>query len=786
VRRCAIWSPLPPARSGISDYTQELLAPLAELVDVTAVGAPGTALPDDVDVHVYHMGNHAGVHGWIYERALAEPGLVVLHDPSLLDFNLGQLGGLTARKFQDEAVHAHGPIRGMLDDPVLYLGWPAVNVDGVRVLDALTLTMERRLVSASRGVLVHDPYTAALLRQRYPDTPVFEVPHGAQVRDDGTRAATRARFGWHDEHVVLGVFGGFNPIKRILVTVLAFAEVRRRWPHARLLIAGHVDYPDVHADVVRTVEQLGLANSVELVSAPPKDEFADLITATDAVVNLRWPTAGETSGVMMRAFGAGRLVVTTDLPQHRHFDPAFCWRVPVEPAAEAQELIAALERVVCEPDETRGAGKLARDHVVREASWPVVARGYLNAMAKLAPTGATPARQTATQQTAARLGVNLFGDLRSTSGLSEANRRHADALLRTGIGLTYTEFNSRGPNRSVPVPRALAELRGGKDYPVDLWLVNLNEFQLIPDSALDRYTIALWAWELPEILDYTLVQLPRIDELWVVSTFVADAFRTATDIPIEVVPNVVPEMTATPDRGRFGLAEDSFVVLFTFSASSSDARKNPWGVIEAFRRAFGPTERGTSAQLVIKAIDLNIFPGMAAHLAEQVAGVNGTLIGADLTRAEMDSLLASADVYTSLHRSEGFGLGMAEAMLLGKPVVATGYGGNTDFMPPGAAGLVGYDIRPITTADHHFDQRFADWYRPGQLWAEPDVAQAARWLRRLADSPRLRAEMGRSGQAAVRAWSGADAVGARMARRLAEIEPSRSRRTTTPAGVPVR
>jgi glycosyltransferase involved in cell wall biosynthesis len=255
----------------------------------------------------------------------------------------------------------------------------------------------------------------------------------------------------------------------------------------------------------------------------------------------------------------------------------------------------------------------------------------------------------------------------------------------------------------------------------------------------------------------------------VVSSFVAEAFRTATDIPITVVPNVVPELAAPPDRARFGLAEDALVVLFTFSASSSDARKNPWGVIEAFRRAFPPEQRGTSAQLVIKAIDLPIFPTMAAQLADAVAAVNGTLIAGDLTRPEMDSLLASCDVYVSLHRSEGFGLGMAEAMLLGKPVIATGYGGNTDFMPPGAAATVGFDIRPITEADHRFDDRFADWYRPGQLWAEPNVGQAARWLRRLAEDPRLRADLGARGRAAVRAWSSYAAVGETMRRRLAEI-----------------
>ncbi|MEU4801430.1 glycosyltransferase [Actinosynnema sp. NPDC023587] len=780
--RVGMWSPLPPERSGIADYTYELLGPLGGEVSLTAVArSAGASSPVPVvspaeatGLPVYQMGNHAGVHSWIYRRALAEPGVVVLHDTSLLDFHQGFHGGLGTRAFRDELVYAHGPIWGDPGDPALLHGWPAVEADGTRYLDAMTMTMERRLLAASRGVIVHDPYTASRLRERYPALPVSVVNSGAPVRDDAERAAVRARFGWDDDNVVFGVFGGFNRIKRILVVVLAFAQARRRWPHARLLIAGHVDYPDVHADVVRALEQYGLAHSVHLELSPAKDDFERLIGATDAVVNLRWPTAGETSAVMMRAFGAGRAVITSDLPQNRHYDEEFCFRVPLEPQAEAEALAALMERMIVEPGEVRAAGGLARDWVASAASWPAVARQYREALeasvdhAPQVARAAVPADVTAPLEIAVP-GVNLFADMRATTGLSESFRRAGAALRDTDVGLTYTEFNSRAPVRTVAVPREMSELRGGKDYPVDLWMVNLNEFQLIPDSALDRYTIALWAWELPEILDYTLVQLPRVDELWVVSSFVGDAFRTVTDIPITVVPNVIPEVSAEPDRARFGLADDAFVVLFTFSASSSDARKNPWGVIDAFRRAFPAHERGTRAHLVVKAVDLDIFPLMAAALADAVAGVGGTLISDDLSRAEMDALLASCDVYASLHRSEGYGLGMAEAMMLGKPVVATGYGGNTDFMPPGAAATVGYGIRPITAKDHRYDNRFADWYRPGQLWAEPDVAQAGQWLRRFADSPALRARTGERARQAIREHSGADAVGAVMRDRIRRI-----------------
>jgi glycosyltransferase involved in cell wall biosynthesis len=776
--RYAMWSPLPPERSGISDYGYELLEALADVVDIAAVArkpalaqAPaGVEILDPeaaeakTDLSVYHLGNHSGVHSWIYRQALADPGLVVLHDTSLLDFNQGLFGGLGTEGFRDEIEYAHGPIWGEVHDPALLHGWPAIEVDGVRMLDAATMTMERRVVSASRGVLVHDPYAASWLRERYPDKPVFVVPHGSDPRPPVDRAATRARLRWQDEHVVFGVFGGVHWIKRVLPTVLAFGQVRRHWPQARLLIAGHIDKPDVYADVLAAIDQLGLTDSVHFEASPSKADFQELIAASDVAINLRWPSAGETSGTMMRAFGAGRVVITSDLPQNRHFDESFCWRIPTEPQAEAQALIGTLERVLAEPELARSAGELARAYVVEHASWSIAAAGYRDALAELA-------RPRPVVRVVPKVGLNLFADLRATTGLSESARRHALALHRAGAGLTYTEFNSQAPYRTVQVPRELAELRSGKDYPIDLWLVNLNEFQLIPESAIDRYTIALWAWELPEILDYTLAQLPRIDELWVLSSFVAESFRTVTDIPISVIPSIIPELTAQPDRARFNLDDDTLVVLFTFSASSSDARKNPWAVIEAFRQAFPPSERGTKAQLVLKAVDLNRFPELATALTEAVASVNGTLISADLSRSEMDSLLASCDVYMSLHRSEGFGLGMAEAMMLGKAVVATGYGGNTDFMPPGSAAVVGYDSRVITMADHRFGPAFADWYRPGQMWADPDVNQAAQWLRRLADSPALRKRMGARAIEAITAWSGYDAVGQTMLRRLREIDP---------------
>jgi glycosyltransferase involved in cell wall biosynthesis len=771
--RATLWTPLPPRTSGIADYSYHLAEALAELTGVAAVAdAPGARVPAGVrlfgpdepgaGVPVYHLGNHAGVHGRIYRRAVEVPGVVVLHDPSLLDFHAGILGSVASEAFRAEVRYAHGPIWGHQHDPALLHGLPAIEVDGVKAVDHGTLTLERRLVTGSRGVLVHDPHTAAFLRARYPGVPVHTVPHGAALADAARREPVRAGLGWTDDQVVFGVFGSLIGHRRVTSAVLAFAELRRRWPNARLLIAGHAGDPLLLDHVRRVVDGSGFAGSVHFELSPAEARLDDLILAADAVVSLRWPTAGETSGTMMRAFGAGRVVITSDLPQHRHYDAAFCWTVPTDPAGEATELYGLLDRAMCWPEELRAAGELARKWVGENATWAIAARGYADAIEAAEEfTAPPPAR---------RPGLNVFADVRATTGLSESARRYVQAIAASGTEMTFTEFNSQAPFRTIAVPPDVAALRRGKEFDVDLWIVNVNEWQLIPEHALDRYTIAVWAWELPEPPVHALPHLPGIDELWLISQFVSDSFRTVTDIPITVVPNVVPQAPdVAGDRAAFGLPDDGLVVLFTFSASSSDARKNPWAVIEAFRRAFPAEERGTQAHLVLKVNDLERFPELDTSLSAAVASVGGTLLRREMSRADMDTLLATCDVYASLHRSEGFGLGMAEAMAMGKPVVATGFGGNIDFMPPGAAAVVGYEARPIGPHTHRFGGGFGDWYTVGQLWADADVDQAARWLRKLADSPRLRAEMGAKAIEAIREHCSPAAVAKVVNRRLAEL-----------------
>lgn len=774
--RILMWTPLPPESSGIADYSYELLEAMSAEADVTAVSVhsgarvppgvglahPGSLVDEPGAVNVYQMGNNTEFHLWIHERAMAVPGVVVLHDTSLLDFTLSHLGGVDAPAFRDEMRFAHGPIWGDRDDPALLYGWPAVDVDGVKHVDRLTMTMERRIVSASLGVIVHDPFRAGWLSGRYPDKPVFTVASGAPVLEhDDRRAQVRARFGWDDDHVVFGVFGGFTRIKRILVAVSAFAQVRRRWPQARLLIAGHPREKEIAAEVDALVAELGVGDSVLMTPSPALPEFQDMIVATDAVIGLRWPTAGETSAVMMRAFGAGRPFITTDLPQHRHFDPAFCRLVAVDPAREGAELVAHLERVAARPDEARAAGRLARDYVREHASWPAIARGYLAAAA----TASTPGAHRP-PPTAHRPGANLVADVRAVD--SGPVRAQAAALAGAEVNLTFTEFNTRRPDRSLPVPRALDDLRRGKDYPIDVWMVGLDDFDLVPAHALDRYTIGVWSTERPEPTPAERARLSRVDEVWAPSSFVADLFRTATDAPIHVIPPVVtpPAADSRPPAG--------VPVVATWFDARDEARHNPWAALEAFGRAF---PGGDGARLVVGAHGLADDPGAAARLARAAADLGGALVHTGPSTADRAELLSTCDIYLSMHRCAGFGPDMAEAMARGKAVVATGYGGNLDYMPPGSSALVGYGMRRVDDVAHPVPPELVQLTRPGAVWADPDLDQAARWLRRLATSAALRRSMGAAAAEAVRQVCAPEVVGAAMARRLWELRSRSADRT---------
>jgi glycosyltransferase involved in cell wall biosynthesis len=248
-----------------------------------------------------------------------------------------------------------------------------------------------------------------------------------------------------------------------------------------------------------------------------------------------------------------------------------------------------------------------------------------------------------------------------------------------------------------------------------------------------RHIIGYWAWELPRLPDAWHPSFRYLHEVWVPSTFTRDAIAAATDKPVHVVPHPLPPMTATPDmRGKLGLPADALVVLNVFHLGSAFSRKNPLAAIAAFRKAFGDAR---DRVLAIKVID-NGAQWARRELDNAIAGTgNIRLIEGMLPEADMAGLMASADIVISLHRSEGFGLVPAQAMALGKPVIATAWSGNVDFMNAGNSALVSYTLIPVHDPEGAFE---AD----DQKWADANVEEAALWLRRLAGDADLRARMG--------------------------------------------
>jgi glycosyltransferase involved in cell wall biosynthesis len=257
-----------------------------------------------------------------------------------------------------------------------------------------------------------------------------------------------------------------------------------------------------------------------------------------------------------------------------------------------------------------------------------------------------------------------------------------------------------------------------------------------------RPIIGYWAWELPEVPADWAPGTACVSEIWAPSRFTATALEPLLPTKVRVVPPALALIEPVPserDRASFGLMEDAVVVLISFSLASSCARKNPFAAIAAFRAAFGDRP---DRVLVLKIGGADHAPGDFSRIAAMVEGAaNIRLEAGALSSGDRHALTSCADIVLSLHHAEGFGLVMAEAMALGKPVVATGWSGNTDFMDAGCAALVGSHLAPAR------DDRAV--YQG--TWAEPDLAAAAAALRRLADDPAERLRLGSAARQRVRA-----------------------------------
>jgi glycosyltransferase involved in cell wall biosynthesis len=274
-----------------------------------------------------------------------------------------------------------------------------------------------------------------------------------------------------------------------------------------------------------------------------------------------------------------------------------------------------------------------------------------------------------------------------------------------------------------------------------------------------RRNVGYWPWELPEWPEDWHHAYDLVDEIWASSRYTYEAFAKSSPKPVRHMPMAVAvDDTVGAGRRDFDLMEDRFLFVFAFDALSHYMRKNPLACVRAFRRAFPRGDEPVG--LVIKAMRTSHAPIRWQALLDETQGdARITIIARTLDRGELFDLYRACDCFVSLHRSEGFGRNIAEAMMLGKPVIVTGHSGNMDFTTPGTAALVDHRPRRVGKDDYPFGE--------GLSWAEPDVDHAARWMRRMVADPLLRERLARQGQDLTSKTYAPEAVGAGYAEALA-------------------
>lgn len=363
--RLAFFSPLPPAKSGIADYSAALLDPLRKLCDVDVFdGAPADFQPGRYDACVYQIGNNP-YHSAAYRMALEHPGIVVLHEANLHHL----ICDLTIRANDWDAYLRE----------VEYDGGGAALEYATRYVRTLQrgpdyegVPMLRRILERSRGVIVHSDCVGDAVRKAGFDGPVGRIWHGAWMFDP-ERMKWRDQLGLDERTPLIGIFGFLKPYKRIAQSLRAFRRLARLEPRARMLLVGEA-HPELPLGSI--VSSLGIDGAVRTTGYVPEDQMNGYLGACDIILNLRYPTVGESSGTLLRALSMGCPVLVSDVGSFREYPDDVVLKVPVD-AAEEDAIFEYLNLLVSRPELARAMGARAREWVQQECGWPIAAQRYL-------------------------------------------------------------------------------------------------------------------------------------------------------------------------------------------------------------------------------------------------------------------------------------------------------------------------------------------------------------------------------------------------------------------------
>jgi glycosyltransferase involved in cell wall biosynthesis len=324
-------------------------------------------------------------------------------------------------------------------------------------------------------------------------------------------------------------------------------------------------------------------------------------------------------------------------------------------------------------------------------------------------------------------GINIIGHLSADMGLGQGARLVARSLIDSSVPISLVNF--KVGNTATQKDDEFKSITSNKlVYSINIIHINPGQLDLLTlmmknETWDKRYNIGFWLWELEDFPDEWVKYFDLVDEIWTPSSFVTNAIKRKTTKTVKTIPY---GLTMTKPKSQFqpnafyGINNDAFVFLTMFDSNSTIERKNPLGAIHAFKKAFLADDK--HVQLVVK-----INNAKKTHLKAIKHAIgdyqNITILNKNLKRVEVDELINISDVFVSLHRSEGFGLVIAEAMHLGKPVIATNYSSNTDFMTDNVSCLVDYSLIEL---DHNYYM-----FKKGQKWADPNLDQASTYMTKL-------------------------------------------------------
>jgi glycosyltransferase involved in cell wall biosynthesis len=351
------FAPLPPAQTGVADYAKALVGALRQQGDVK-VGETG-------DIALYHIGNNQ-LHSAIYDRALAQPGVVVFHDAVLQHFFLGRL---TAQQYVDEFIFNYGEwTRSLAEDlwkhrarsasDPRYFKWP----------------MLKRIASTARAIVVHNPAAAAIVQKHAPAASIVEIPHlfvAPGIPHEADTMRFRDQLGLGPRTLLAGVFGHQRESKRLPVVLRALEQARSAGADARLLIAGRFESSDLERSLSGELSDPRIIR----VGYLPEPDFWRYAAAVDLCINLRYPTAAETSGIAIRLMGIGKPVAFSNGAEIARIPENACLRV--ETGLSEQDMLAAyIAWLARDPEAARRIGRRAAAHISAHHALEIVAKSY--------------------------------------------------------------------------------------------------------------------------------------------------------------------------------------------------------------------------------------------------------------------------------------------------------------------------------------------------------------------------------------------------------------------------